>query len=185
MKTRIIKTYRYHLCVFLFLCVTALPIAGSGNTGTGESENLRSARNHNRAGLALLKKGEYAGAESLFLRALELNPENKLYYNNAAASMMNQGAYSRAVIYLNRALEIDPGFVKALSNMAISRFHLSEYRLAYHYYRRARRADSGYTENRFMLAKVITGMEKLQKDNPDDENLKQILRKVRKLDKAP
>ena len=173
------------LFVFVFFCVTTLLMRGEGRLGAEDGKNPQTARDHNRAGLALLKKGEYAGAESRFLSALDLDPENKLYCNNAAAALMNQGVYSRAIVFLDRALKLDPSFAKALSNMAISRFHLSEYRLAYHYYRRARRADRSYTENRFIIAKVITEMEKLRKDNPDDEELERILHRVRKLDKAP
>jgi Flp pilus assembly protein TadD len=143
------------------------------------------ARVHNKAGMELLANRDFPGAAARFQLAITLDPSVKFYHNNIAVACMNQGLYLQAAAHLERALSLDGHYARALTNMAISRFHLSEYRGAYHYYRKAVAADRAYTGERFNLAKVILGMEKLQRDNPDDEKLKVILRRVRDLERMP
>ena len=143
------------------------------------------ARVHNQAGMELLAKRDFTGAGARFQQAISLDPTVKFYHNNIAVACMNQGQYHQAAAHLERALALDGQYARALTNMAICRFHLSEYRCAYDYYRRAAAADRAYTGGRFNLAKVIVGMEKLQRDNPDDAKLKSILRKVRDLERMP
>lgn len=143
------------------------------------------ALQHNQAGMELLAKKDFPGAGARFQQAITLDPSVKFYHNNIAVACMNQGRYLQASAHLERALILDGQYARALTNMAISRFHLSEYRSAYDYYRRAVAADRVYTDGRFNLAKVIVGMEKLRRDNPDDEKLKSILLRVRGLERMP
>ena len=170
-------------CAALLLAPPARTLSAE-NAAVSPADAL-AARQHNQAGIELLAKRDFPGAVTRFQQAITLDPSVKFYYNNIAVACMNQGLYHQAAAHLERALSLDGHYPRALTNMAICRFHLSEYRGAYHYYRRAVAADRAYTGERFNLAKVIVGMEKLQRDNPDDEKLKVILRRVRDLERMP
>ncbi len=135
--------------------------------------------------MELLARRDFKGAERHFAYAISLNPEIKFYYNNIAVALMNQKNYSDAVDNLEKAILLDPFYTRALSNLAISYFHLSCYRQAFYYYQRASKADRPYTEKRFDLKKIVSGMEKLHRGNPKDATLKSILNRVRNIESLP
>lgn len=169
-----------------FLCV---PFEGHPSAVSGVIEtprdDVRNARMHNYAGVDHLAKKDFAAARILFLRAIDLDATVKFYHNNIAVACMNLGMYREAVVHLEKAINLDQNYARALSNMAICCFHLAEYRKAYGFYRRASTADRPYMEERFSLAKVITGMEKIHRENPDNTALKSIIREVKGLERMP
>jgi len=149
------------------------------------NNDVRKAQESNAIGLELLNKRDYRGAERRFADAIALDAGVKIYFNNIAVALMNQGNYAAAAVHLEKAIELDPIYARALSNMAISCFYLSRYRKAFYYYHRASKADRAYTESRFELGKVVSGMEKMHRDNPEDATLKTILKRVKNLDSLP
>lgn len=69
--------------------------------------NEDDARNHR--GLALFHLGEYAEAEAAFARAVELAPENGLYWSNLAGALREQGRLEEAErLLLDEALPRRP-----------------------------------------------------------------------------
>lgn len=171
-------------CYILFILIVQL----ASLTGISFAQiqlNPSEAHKHNLTGMEHLSKKNYADAYHFFQLAIQHNPSIKYYYNNIAVACMNLRKYEEALLHLNKAIEIDPMYARALSNKAICHFRLSQYRLAFAYYRKARNADSAYTGNRFTQPKIIREMEQIQKSRPHDAELRQIIDRVRKLEKMP
>lgn len=142
------------------------------------AQNMEEAKTLNILGLQFLEYGNYHKAGEYFYKAIQADPSNKLYYNNCAVAYMNIKEYKKAKDMLAIALAIDPYYVKALTNMAIVSFHLLQFADAYAYYSRALVADSSYTKERFRIDKVIAGVKKVQSENPDNNDVKEILRQL-------
>ncbi len=142
------------------------------------AQNVEDAQRLNILGLQFLEYGNYYKAGEYFYKAIQADPSNKLFYNNCAVAYMNIKEYRKAKSMLAIALAIDPRYVKALTNMAIVSFHLLQFADAYTYYSKAVVADSSYTKERFRIDKVIAGVKKVQSENPDNNDVKEILRQL-------
>jgi len=142
------------------------------------AQHIEEAVQLNTKGLFYLECGNYEKAYEYFMLALQHDPTNKLLYNNCAVACMNMKKYQEAYRMLSIALAIDPYYVKALSNMAIVNFHLLKFADAYTYYSKALMVDSSYTKERFRLDKVIAGVKKVQSENPENDDLKEIVRQL-------
>lgn len=141
------------------------------------AQNMEAAQ-LNLKGLDYLECGNYEMAREYFMWAIQHDPTNKLFYNNYAVACMNIKKYHEAARMLSIAITIDSHYVKALTNMAIVNFHLLKFADAYTYYSRALMVDSSYTKERFRLDKVIAGVKKVQSENPDNKDLKEIVRQL-------
>lgn len=142
------------------------------------AQHIEDAAQLNIKGLQYLECGNYEKACEYFMLAIQHDPTNKLFYNNCAVAYMNLKKYHEAASMLTIAITIDPNYVKALTNMAIVNFHLLKFADAYMYYTRALRVDSSYTKERFKLDKVIAGVKKVQNENPNNDDLKEIVRQL-------
>lgn len=142
------------------------------------AQNMEEAQKLNMLGLQFLEYGNYHKASEYFYKAIQADPSNKLFYNNCAVAYMNIKEYKKAKDMLAIALAIDPYYVKALTNMAIVSFHLLQFADAYTYYSKALVVDSSYTKERFRIDKVIAGVKKVQSENPDNNDVKEILRQL-------
>jgi tetratricopeptide (TPR) repeat protein len=80
---------------------TALP-AVDGASPTALAEIL------NQEGATAFEREQYEDAEQLFRRAVELDPEEALYFTNLAAALGELGREPEADQAIRRALEIDP-----------------------------------------------------------------------------
>lgn len=160
---------------FIILCIAIITLSIYAKAIAHDHEE---AKKLNITGLGFLECGNYHKACEYFLKAMQLDPTNKLFYNNCAVAHIHLKEYGKAKEMLTVALAIDPNYVKALSNMAIVHFHLLQFAKAYEYYSRALVADSSYTKERFNLEKVIAGVKKVQDENPDNSDIKEILRQL-------
>ncbi len=159
--------------IFLLVAIMCVGLySGSRAQQTDE------AAMHNEEGLCYLQCGNYEKAREYFMLAIQCDPANKLFYNNCAVACMNLKKYQEAHQMLTIALAIDPHYVKALTNMAIVNFYLLKFADAYAYYSKALKADSSYTKERFRLDKVIAGVKQVQSQNPDNDDLKKIMRQL-------
>ena len=158
----------------ILLLITAILFGLASGT---IAQNMEAAQ-LNVQGLHYLESSNYEMACEYFMRAIQHDPTNKLFYNNYAVACMNMKKYHEAARMLTIAITIDPYYVKALTNMAIVNFHLLKFADAYTYYKRALMVDSCYTKERFRLDKVIAGVKKVQSENPNNEDLKEIMRQL-------
>ncbi len=130
----------------------------------------------NQRGMEELKSGNNAAAVDYFKKAIEKDPSRKHYYNNLAAAYMRMEDYGPAEQQLLLAIAIDPLYTRALSNMAVLCFKTGRYREAYGYYKKAKESNPEYTAERFDREKTLKRLRELSEKNPDDENLKKMIR---------
>jgi Flp pilus assembly protein TadD len=75
---------------------------------------------HNHRGLALFRLGRYAEAEAAFARAVELAPQNPLYWSNLAGALRDQDKLGEAErLLLDEALRLDPELGVAHFNLGL------------------------------------------------------------------
>lgn len=137
-----------------------------------------SAEELNSKGMQELSSGNNSAASVYFIKAIAADPSKKYFYNNLAASYMRNNDYDNAEQQLAKALKIDPDYTKALSNMSVVLFKTGRYRGAYEYYMRAKKSDPAYTAGRFERRKVLARLKEQSKKNPQDQNLKQMIRRL-------
>jgi len=75
---------------------------------------------HNHRGLALFHLGRYEEAEAAFARAVELAPDNALYWSNRAGALRAQGRLQEAErLLLDQALPRDPALWMTHLNLGL------------------------------------------------------------------
>lgn len=142
------------------------------------SEVRLSADELNNKGMHELSAGNNGAAAEYFRQAIAADPLKKNYYNNLAAACIRMKDYYSAEQHLKTALAIDPNYTKALSNMSVVLFKTGRYREAYKYYKRAEKTDPLYTNERFEKNRVLSRLKEESSRNPDDQNLKLIIRQI-------
>lgn len=100
------------LALFAVLLLTASAAFAAGSKPKDEPKDDAEATYN--AGVALMKKGDYAGAADKFEKALSMK-EMAGAHNNLAYSLRKQGAdnYEKALEHYNKALELDPKLAQA------------------------------------------------------------------------
>jgi tetratricopeptide (TPR) repeat protein len=69
------------------------------------------------SGMRARDRGDLAGAEALFRRALATDPAFAKAHNNLGELLSNQGQNEDAEKHLRRAVELDPDYVRAWNNL--------------------------------------------------------------------
>ncbi len=166
--------------IIILISFTAFTVQSAySRTGDNRSLDRYSDSELNRIGMIKLRACLYEDARRYFHIAIRKNPTVKYYYNNISAACIKQGDYVSARKYLRIALTLDPRYVKALSNMAVICFYEMRFREAYHYYQQARSIDNGYTSTRFKYERIKERLEKMRKDNPENDHLDLIIRHLK------
>lgn len=102
---------------------------------TALSESLTNkdlAATHVNLGVLLMRKGDYAKAQTQYARAIEMRPKLSEAYINHAASLVYTGNYTAAVTAINTAIELGTEKMpEALYNRAIAYDRLQNYKGAY------------------------------------------------------
>ncbi|KAG9348364.1 hypothetical protein JZ751_002099 [Albula glossodonta] len=100
-------------------------VTNSGREKMAEEE--RSAEELKEKANKYFKEKDYEKAIKYYTDALELNPENAIYYSNRSLAYLRTECYGYALADATRALEIDKSYIKgyyrrATSNMALGKF---------------------------------------------------------------
>lgn len=111
----------------------------------------------NLGGLCANRLGNVELAESLWVRALALDPEAAQICFNLGALLMNRNADAEAERSFRRVLEIDPGHASACSNLALVLERLQRLDEAEQFHYKAVHLDGGSAEIRFNLANFLSG----------------------------
>ncbi|GBG25077.1 DnaJ-like subfamily C member 7 [Hondaea fermentalgiana] len=80
-----------------------------------ESSNAKAAKAQeckNRGNEHYAEK-DYELAVAMYSQAIELEPQNAVFYGNRAAAQLMQARYKDAIADCDRAIELDPGYVRA------------------------------------------------------------------------
>ncbi|KAA0707891.1 Small glutamine-rich tetratricopeptide repeat-containing protein alpha [Triplophysa tibetana] len=83
----------------------------------------------------------FSAAVEFYSKAIQLNPQNAVYYCNRAAANSKLGNYAGAVQDCERAIGIDPNYSKAYGRMGLALASLNKYSEAVSFYEKALELD--------------------------------------------
>lgn len=70
-------------------------------------------------GNASFQAGNIQEAISLYTQAIELDPDNYIYYSNRSAAYMKADSKSKALKDAERCLELNPSFIKGTNAISL------------------------------------------------------------------
>ncbi|XP_076880881.1 small glutamine-rich tetratricopeptide repeat-containing protein alpha [Brachyhypopomus gauderio] len=100
-----------------------------------EAEQLKSDGNDQ------MKVENFSAAVEFYSKAIQINPQNAVYYCNRAAAYSKLGNYAGAVQDCELAIGIDPNYSKAYGRMGLALASLNKHTEAVSYYRKALELD--------------------------------------------
>jgi len=101
-------------------------------------------------GNGYMKNGAFDEAIASYNKAIEIDPNNAVYFCNRAAAQTGKLAFDRALTDCSKALEIDPNYSKAYSRMGLTYSKMESYQMAVECYKKALSLDpenEGYKKN--------------------------------------
>ncbi|KAL7867264.1 hypothetical protein AOLI_G00150780 [Acnodon oligacanthus] len=100
-----------------------------------EAEQLKSEGNDQ------MKVENFSAAVEFYSKAIQINPQNAVYYCNRAAAYSKLGNYAGAVQDCELAIGIDPNYSKAYGRMGLALASLNKHAEAVSYYKKALELD--------------------------------------------
>ncbi|XP_061094863.1 small glutamine-rich tetratricopeptide repeat-containing protein alpha [Conger conger] len=100
-----------------------------------EAERLKTEGNEK------MKEENFSEAMLYYSKAIEINPQNAVYYCNRAAAYSKLGNYAGAVQDCELAIGIDPNYSKAYGRMGLALASLNKHTEAVEFYRKALELD--------------------------------------------
>ncbi|NWY03186.1 SGTB protein, partial [Nothoprocta ornata] len=108
-----------------------LPLSDSLPEDIEKADQLKDEGNNH------MKEENYGAAVDCYTRAIELDPNNAVYYCNRAAAQSKLNKYSEAIKDCKRAIEIDPKYSKAYGRMGLALTSVNKYEEAITSYQKA------------------------------------------------
>ncbi|XP_051846568.1 small glutamine-rich tetratricopeptide repeat-containing protein beta-like [Antechinus flavipes] len=108
-----------------------LPFSNSLPEDVGKADQLKDEGNNH------MKEENYGAAVDCYTQAIELDPNNAVYYCNRAAAQSKLGHYSDAIKDCERAIEIDSKYSKAYGRMGLALTAMNKYEEAITSYQKA------------------------------------------------
>lgn len=108
-----------------------------------QEEKLKYAEQHKVEGNQHLANKDYLKAIESYTRAVELNPENAIYYSNRAAVHSHMNNHQLAIDDCLVAIQKNPSYSKPYGRLGLSYFSLGKYQEAVEYYRKALLLEPG------------------------------------------
>jgi len=102
-----------------------------------QEEKLKYAEQHKVEGNQHLANKDYVKAIESYTRAVELNPDNAIYYSNRAAAHSHMNNHQLAIDDCLVAIQKNPSYSKPYGRLGLSYFSLGKYQEAVEYYRKA------------------------------------------------
>ncbi|XP_030762367.1 small glutamine-rich tetratricopeptide repeat-containing protein alpha-like [Sitophilus oryzae] len=96
---------------------------------------------HKNKGNDFMKNSDYDQAAVEYTKAIELNPNNAVYYCNRAAAYTRLLKDNDAIVDCNQAIKLDPTYGKAYGRLGIAYSNLNKYDLALKAYQTALKYD--------------------------------------------
>jgi len=113
---------------------------------------------YNEDGFSLYTKKKYLEAIKKFNSAIEINPNNPLYYRNKGFCYFHLKKYEEAIIEYKNALKINPANSSYINNIGNAFLNLNRYDEAYEAYKKANEIDPEeiiYKNNLIVLHKEL------------------------------
>src|SRR5690606_24351167 len=95
-----------------------------------EKKKIEEAEKLKALGNEKLSSGKTEEAIEFYNRAIELNPNNAVYYANRAAAWTRLGKHQEAIRDCQKSINTDPKYAKAYSRLGLSLFNLGKYKEA-------------------------------------------------------
>ncbi|XP_039220983.1 small glutamine-rich tetratricopeptide repeat-containing protein beta [Crotalus tigris] len=108
-----------------------LPLSDSLPEDLEKADQLKDEGNNH------MKEDNYAAAVDCYTRAIELDPNNAVYYCNRAAAQSKLNNHSEAIKDCERAIAIDPKYSKAYGRMGLALTSMNKYQEAINSYQKA------------------------------------------------
>uniref|UniRef100_A0A8C2TGH3 Small glutamine-rich tetratricopeptide repeat-containing protein beta n=1 Tax=Coturnix japonica TaxID=93934 RepID=A0A8C2TGH3_COTJA len=108
-----------------------LPLSDSLPEDIEKADHLKDEGNNH------MKEENYGAAVDCYTRAIELDPNNAVYYCNRAAAQSKLSKYSEAIKDCERAIAIDPKYSKAYGRMGLALTSVNKYEEAITSYQKA------------------------------------------------
>uniref|UniRef100_A0A8B9Q166 Small glutamine-rich tetratricopeptide repeat-containing protein beta n=1 Tax=Apteryx owenii TaxID=8824 RepID=A0A8B9Q166_APTOW len=108
-----------------------LPLSDSLPEDVEKADQLKDEGNNH------MKEENYGAAVDCYTRAIELDPNNAVYYCNRAAAQSKLSNYSEAIKDCERAIAIDPKYSKAYGRMGLALTSVNKYEEAITSYQKA------------------------------------------------
>ncbi len=160
--------------VLLQIAAAGFLLVNRTNSGAEpDSEAATTAEAALREGAKAQTEGRADEAERAFLRALELDPNNKIARYNLGVLEESKGPGNKAEEYYMRALAIDPNFVPALFNLAVRRDAAGQPQEAADLYRKIIELDPAMAKAHLNLGFVL-----LRKLNQKEEGRRELLKAI-------
>lgn len=105
--------------------------------------------------IAMLKGGNYSGAESTLRRASLLKPDDEIIYNHLGLALKNQGKYKEAAIEYEKAIQLKPNYYEAMNNLAVTQEMLGNTAAAKTLYKKALSIKPSYAEAHLNYALLL------------------------------
>lgn len=81
-------------------------------------------------GNEFMSQGKYQDAVSAYTKAIELSPENVIYFSNRAAAYTHLKDYKLAILDSEHAIALNPSYAKSYSRLGIAHFYEKTYNKA-------------------------------------------------------
>lgn len=78
-------------------------------------------------GNEFMSQGKYEDAIQAYTKAIELNPENAIYFANRAAAYTHLKNYSKSILDSERAIALNPMYAKSFSRLGTAYFYDKKY----------------------------------------------------------
>jgi small glutamine-rich tetratricopeptide repeat-containing protein alpha len=138
----------------------------SGKTAASKEDLEAQAEEAKTQGNKSINAKNYAEAEGLYSKALELSadgPSSHIYYSNRAAASCHLRKYQEAVDDCLASLQLSPNYVKAYSRLGLSYFFLEQYQEAVEAYERAVELEPNNKSSQDSLQQAKSKLKKSQK----------------------
>ncbi|KAI7795518.1 small glutamine-rich tetratricopeptide repeat-containing protein alpha isoform X1 [Triplophysa rosa] len=113
----------------------------SSSSASPTAEQLAEAERLKTEGNDQMRVENFSAAVEFYSKAIQLNPQNAVYYCNRAAANSKLGNYAGAVQDCDRAIGIDPNYSKAYGRMGLALASLNKYSEAVSFYQKALELD--------------------------------------------
>lgn len=127
----------------------------------------------NRAGGALMKEGNLDAAYESFIKAIELDPQDRRNYLNIGVIFINRGDLLSAIEWMGKALRIDPHYIRGYYNLATLHLKAGHYRRAIDVFNQALRIEPGHPDCEDIVTNLYVAQDKL---DSSEEALVPVLR---------
>lgn len=135
---------------------------------------LEEAEEAKNKGNELMRGGMYQEAVEQYSRAINLNPNNAVYFCNRAAAYSRLENHENAIADCEEAVRLDPRYAKAYGRLGIAYSSLNRFREAKDAYMKALSADPGntmYEENLKLADERLLSNPLDSGDIPDPANV--------------